>query len=67
MLDFQRLNFNPQVGVFFPLVMMDERNGSPKTETEQTVLCSQCADTLIGSCGARMRHNSKHIHKASNG
>lgn len=27
MLDFQRVNFNPQVVFFFPLVMMDERHG----------------------------------------
>lgn len=54
MLDFQRVNFNPQVVFFFFfLVMRDERIGSLKTETEQTVHCSHCAVILIVSGGVQ--------------
>ena len=47
MLDFQRVNFNPQVGVVFPLVMTDERNESLKNRTDCP--SRQCAVTLIVS------------------
>lgn len=47
MLDFQRVNFNPQVGVVFPPVMTDERNESLRNRTDCP--SRECADTLIVS------------------
>ena len=57
MLDFQRVNFNPQVGVFlfFSLVMMDERNGHLRNRTDCPLQPECCyINSLCGCTGGGM-------------